>query len=341
MPAIVSCPACQARLKVPDDSVGLDKVVKCPTCGERINLAEVTGTTTRPVAASAGTRPAARRDDEAVDDDEDRPRSRKDRARDEDDDEEEEDRPRARKSRSRDDDEDDEDRPSRRRRRPRKKAKSGGAGLIIGLVAGGVVLLLLCGGIGVYVLYRMGADAEEMVGAHAVQAHDVPGHDNAPAAPAFIPPEARVAKPAAPPPAVNNPPVAANPPAAASRPPAPSGNLTNDNLLKLKTDTPLADIEAVIGAGTSCTIADVKTALTSPRPSRLGDPAVRVEQNAQRRGVVKWYRWNNGGLSLFLGVDGRDVARVSATLKIEGGTRSTATTSGGSGNLGIATAGPN
>jgi hypothetical protein len=139
-----------------------------------------------------------------------------------------------------------------------------------------------------------------------------------------------VAQPAAPPPGGNRPPAEA---AGGAVP-----GLTNENLQKLKTDTPLKDIEAVIGAGTPCTLADVKAGLPTQQPIRPGrpvrDPAVLVEQRAQQRTVVKWYRWQNGGLSLFLGVDGGDVARVCATVRKVGPAQSWKVSSGST-SLGI------
>ncbi|HZT80124.1 MAG TPA: hypothetical protein VFA26_07880, partial [Gemmataceae bacterium] len=74
-----------------------------------------------------------------------------------------------------------------------------------------------------------------------------------------------------------------------------------------------------------------------PQPSRMGrprqDPSAQVEQRAQQNGVVKWYRWKSGGLSLFLGVDGGGVARVAATIRIMGMLESWKITSGSAGNL--------
>jgi len=120
-----------------------------------------------------------------------------------------------------------------------------------------------------------------------------------------------------------------------------SRNLTNDNLHKLKTNTPLKEIEAVLGPGTTCTLEDVKAALVSPRPVRgrlgnLPDPSAMIEGTANRVGVVSWYRWKNGGLALYLGVDAGNVVRVSATVSTENGGHSTYAGTGGN-SLGLGT----
>jgi len=147
---IISCPSCEKQLRVPDDMVGQDRVVKCPACNHHIKLPDL-ATTAKPSARPATA--AAKQEVDRLDDLDDEPRGKSrpssQRARD---DEDDEDRPRARKNRSRDDD-DDDDRPARRK--PSKSKKKGSkVGLIIGLVAGGVCLLLLIGcGIGGYLIY--------------------------------------------------------------------------------------------------------------------------------------------------------------------------------------------
>lgn len=107
--AIVECPNCQGKLRLPDDSS--PRRVKCPTCGRVFSAAAEPG----PSRRSPDSRADRRRDDE-----DDRPRRR--RLDDEDDDraarrrydDDEDDRPRRRRSR---DDEDDDRRRSRQESR--------------------------------------------------------------------------------------------------------------------------------------------------------------------------------------------------------------------------------
>jgi hypothetical protein len=143
MAASVSCPSCKARVKVPDAP---GKVVRCPECEEPIDLPETSGTTTRPGAV------------ERLETVEDEDRARRKRSRDDD---EDDDRPRPRKKRSRGGDEDDDydDRPARRKRA--RAQPSGNPGLVIGLAAGALVLLLLVGcGIGAWLLARGSKDGK-------------------------------------------------------------------------------------------------------------------------------------------------------------------------------------
>ncbi len=161
MPAFIACPACRKRLKVPDDQVGLDKLVQCPACGEKINLAQAT---------EQPGQPAVDRLDAVEGDDEPRREAKEGRRRPRDEDEEDdEDRPRARKKRPREDDDEDEedDRPARRRRPARKKKSGSSVGLVIGIVAG-VVLLLIAGcGVGAYFVFSRAKDVAGAVAAVA------------------------------------------------------------------------------------------------------------------------------------------------------------------------------
>ena len=160
MPILVECPGCGAKLNAPDSGAG--KRVRCPKpgCGTLIPVPAVSAE--EPVPAS----PASRADDE------DRPRSRR---RDDDDrpskrrDDEDEDRPRKSSRRDDDDDrprsrrrDDEEDRrPARRRRdddedeRPRRgrsqRKKGMGAGAVVAIALGSILVL---GGIG-YGIYAM------------------------------------------------------------------------------------------------------------------------------------------------------------------------------------------
>jgi predicted Zn finger-like uncharacterized protein len=170
MAVYVACPSCETRLKVPDNMVGQGRMVKCPKCAKPFNLAagadeaspkadtddlEMVQDEPRPKSEKSA---RERRDDEDDEDDEDRPRPRKKRPRDDENEEEDDGRPRGRKGRSRDDEDDEyDDRSARRKSRKAPKKKSGGSlGLIIGLSVGGVVLLLVCCGVGGYFLLRGG-----------------------------------------------------------------------------------------------------------------------------------------------------------------------------------------
>jgi hypothetical protein len=164
MPILVECPGCGAKLNAPDSGAG--KKVRCPKpgCGTLIPVpAAVTAEADEaPVPAS----PAPRADDEdrprgrQRDDDDDRPsksrrdddRPRKSSRRDD-----EDDRP---SKRRRDDDDDDDRRPARRRRddedeRPRRgrsaRKKGTGAGKVVAIALGSILVL---GGIG-YGIYAM------------------------------------------------------------------------------------------------------------------------------------------------------------------------------------------
>jgi predicted Zn finger-like uncharacterized protein len=156
MATIVACPSCQVRLKVPDDLVGQNRVVKCAGCGEQINLADVAeGVAARPLPARAE---EGERLEEVAEQSRGRSKDedRKTRPRAEDDDEED-DRPRPRRRIERDDDnEEEDDRAPRRQRRRPKKAKSGsGVGLVIGLVVGVVLLLVVGCGVGAYFVFSL------------------------------------------------------------------------------------------------------------------------------------------------------------------------------------------
>src|SRR5438045_1605084 len=121
MPIAVACPSCHARLKVGDQFAG--RKVRCPKCSGVIPVSEdeeETGVTAKAGAASGlngvGAAGAAKSRSRLPDDEE--PRVRK-------------------KTRPVDDEEDlDEDRP----RKKKKKQKSNG--MLIGLLAGGGLLLI-------------------------------------------------------------------------------------------------------------------------------------------------------------------------------------------------------
>jgi hypothetical protein len=164
MPILVACPGCSTKLNAPDAAAG--KRVKCPKpqCGMIVPVpapaaadpgfevvedepaAPPPKPKTKPLIAAVEVdddddRPRKRRRAEV--DDDDRPRGRR---RDDDDDDDDDDRPRKRR-RAEDDDDYDDDRPRRKKRK-----KSGmGAGAIVAIVLGGIVLL---GGVG-YGIYAL------------------------------------------------------------------------------------------------------------------------------------------------------------------------------------------
>lgn len=121
----VSCPSCEARFKVGDQSRG--RKIKCPKCGSAITVGAGAEKAGQP------SRSARSREEQAV-------HSRKPA--------------RARREEYDEDDDEEEDRP--RSRKPRKKGKSR-AGLWIGL---GVGVLLLAGGAAALVIYLTGGDGD-------------------------------------------------------------------------------------------------------------------------------------------------------------------------------------
>jgi hypothetical protein len=142
MPIIVACPKCAANLSAPDDAAG--KMVRCPKpgCGAVIPVPAFLAAEEVAVVDAAPAqkpRPVRARED---DDDDDRPRSKRRRQ-----DDDEVDRPRGRRRRRDDDEENDDDFD-----RPRRRRKSGmGAGTIVALVIGGLVVLVGVG-FGIYAL---------------------------------------------------------------------------------------------------------------------------------------------------------------------------------------------
>ena len=142
MPISVSCPGCSATLTAPDSAAG--KKVKCPkpACGMLMIIPDALApdfevVEDRPAPPKPKSKPVMARVDD--DEDEDRPRKRSRR----DDDDDEDDRPR---SRRRDDDDDDyDDRP----RKKKRKKKGMGAGAIVAIVLGGLVVVA-GGGYGIY-----------------------------------------------------------------------------------------------------------------------------------------------------------------------------------------------
>jgi hypothetical protein len=190
MPAVVSCPNCRRRSRVPDTLLG--KRVKCPGCAEIFTAAA--GTPTPPRKQAPVKKPPAQDEApgyEVVDGDEDservadKPRSRRGRADEDEDDErprrprrgregdedEEDDEPARRPRRRREGEDDDEDeersRRSRRRlddddedeppRRPRKKKRRknstsfGGLSTAVKVVLGVVGVCLVLSVVGIFV----------------------------------------------------------------------------------------------------------------------------------------------------------------------------------------------
>jgi hypothetical protein len=169
MPLTVPCPKCATKLLAPDSAVG--QRLRCPKCGslavvpdlipaEEVPVVEATVVPPPPkpkpiMAEATDDRPrkSARRDD----DDDDRPRKRASRADDDDDD-----RPR-KKNRPRyadDDDDYEHDRP----RRKKKQKSGGGNGALLAGVAVGMLVLLGCAGLAVYLwVGKKGGSSTELV----------------------------------------------------------------------------------------------------------------------------------------------------------------------------------
>jgi len=143
MPIIVACPKCATNLSAPDAAAG--KMVKCPKpgCGAVTPVpAFLAAEEVAVVDAEAAPKPRPVRA-RADDDEDDRPRSKRRRQ-----DDDEDDRPRGRRRRPDDDDEDDDD---FERPRPRRRKSGWGAGAIVAVVLGGLVVLLGVG-FGIYAL---------------------------------------------------------------------------------------------------------------------------------------------------------------------------------------------
>jgi hypothetical protein len=152
MPIAVVCPGCNARLNAPDAAAG--KTVKCPKCKEPLVIPSPEAdagfeTVDEPAAPSkkppTPVKVPAVKTDVTVDDGE-----------------EEDVKPRAKKMR--DDDEDDEGEDRRRKKgKGKKKAKAGGSPLLlIGAIAGFV--LLLGGGFCIYWFALRGDSTKETAG---------------------------------------------------------------------------------------------------------------------------------------------------------------------------------
>lgn len=156
MPIPVKCPSCSHKFSVKDEYAG--KRAKCPECEEPLSIPG--GAAPMPAARPKSSPIAKALDDEAAEspkakrrrdeDDDDLPRAKKRR-----DDDEGDEKPRARKRREDDEDEDDRPKGNRRRRdddEPPKKKKGSALPLILGIVAG--VVLLCCGGpLGVWFIW--------------------------------------------------------------------------------------------------------------------------------------------------------------------------------------------
>ncbi len=150
MPATVICPACQRKLRLPDELLG--KTVKCPACKEAFTVADPENVP--PMAAVVEESAAiSSEEDSPVD----RPRRRMP-VDDEDDDRYEDDY---------------DDRPRRRRRGSRSDAKSKVTGPAIGLMVSGGV------GLAVGLVNLAGNIIQILNGAAQAQANALPGSNTA------------------------------------------------------------------------------------------------------------------------------------------------------------------
>jgi hypothetical protein len=156
MPIIVSCPDCGGKLRV-NVEADQEKRVKCPKCAG-VFVARAPEQDDADDARITPAPPAKRSRAEIAEreEEEERTDARRERKRRPDaDEDEDEDRPARRKrrpeSRREDEEDDEDDRPVRRKKKRKKKGIS--AGLLIGLIGGGVAVLA---GIGVLLIFLLG-----------------------------------------------------------------------------------------------------------------------------------------------------------------------------------------
>jgi mono/diheme cytochrome c family protein len=128
------CPSCGVRLKIADD-LPAGKNITCPKCGQGFSVPEGNGEASSPQAAMVRVRKPAPEEDEE---------------RDEEENEEIEERPVVRKRRrppppDDDDEVEEEERPLPRKRRKFRKKKPSRLPLILGVIAGGILLLVAAG----------------------------------------------------------------------------------------------------------------------------------------------------------------------------------------------------
>jgi hypothetical protein len=144
MPIVVACPGCPTKLSAPESAAG--KQVRCPKCGAAAPVPAFVPAEEVPVVDATPV-PPKRKPARAEDDEDERPVKAK--RRDDDDDDEEEDRPRKKKRRAYEDD---------APRRTKRRKAGGGAGLLVGLIAVGFVVV---GGLALGVYLLAGKKGEE------------------------------------------------------------------------------------------------------------------------------------------------------------------------------------
>jgi hypothetical protein len=148
----VACLGCSAKLNAPDSAAG--KKVKCPKpgCGTVMLVPALLQPQFEVVEDDPPPKPKPKFIPAVVAEDDEDDRPRKKSRRDDDDDDDDDDRPRSKRRR---DDDDDDDRP---RKKKKKKQQGMGAGLIVAIALGGILVL---GGVGygVYALVSKKSDS--------------------------------------------------------------------------------------------------------------------------------------------------------------------------------------
>jgi hypothetical protein len=138
MPVVFACPHCHKKLRAPDDRAGCK--LKCPGCGDLIEVPEEESAPPPVAAVKRAPRVAPPPEEEQEEAERPAPRKRR-RAEEEPPDEDEGRRP--------DEEEDEEEAPAARRRRRKKRAKKSGKRgapvLLLALLGGGLVLLVAGG----------------------------------------------------------------------------------------------------------------------------------------------------------------------------------------------------
>jgi len=220
MPIPVTCESCSASFKVKDENAG--KRAKCPKCGEPLTIPGASDAVKSPPAG----KPVAAAKPRPVEDDDDRPTPKR-RRQDEDADEP----PKAKK---RTDKANEKPKASRRRDDDEPKKKRSALPLILGILAG---LVLLCGGGTAAVWFLVIVPAAEQAKANLASAFaTVPG-------PVTIQQQPRPTGQQ--PPRTERP----SPTPGPQLPPVIDGAVTKENLAKITAGMKLTEVQKLLGLG--------------------------------------------------------------------------------------------